>query len=133
MSPPSLSTVLARGFVGRCPACGEGRLYTRYLKVAPACAACGHELGQYRADDGPAYFTILIVGHLVVGPTLFFPFVWRAPAAVALAATLIPLIGLTLLLLPRIKGAFIGLLLHLRLKREQAPGSELDASEIGSA
>src|SRR5690242_4563380 len=49
---------LRRGLRHRCPNCGEGRLYRAYLKVVDSCVACGHELGQYRADDGPAYFTI---------------------------------------------------------------------------
>ena len=62
-------TGLTRGFKERCPACGEGRLYTKYLKVRPVCEHCGHDLAQYRADDAPPYFTILIVGHIVVGPS----------------------------------------------------------------
>jgi uncharacterized protein (DUF983 family) len=115
-------TGLRRGFAHRCPNCGEGKLYRRYLKVESFCTHCGHELASYPADDGPAYFTILIVGHLVVAPLLIFPIIWQAPAAVVLPLTLIPLMGLTLLLLPRIKGAFIGALWALGLhKAEDAP------------
>ena len=53
-------TGLLRGLRHRCPNCGEGKLYRGYLKIAPACDACGHDLSAYRADDGPAYFTILL-------------------------------------------------------------------------
>lgn len=116
-SSPSLLRGLKRGLAQRCPDCGEGKLYRKYLKVEPVCSACGHEIGQYPADDGPAYFTILIVGHLVVAPLLVFPFIWETHAAIIVPATLIPLLGLTMLLLPRIKGAFIGLLWFLGLKR----------------
>ncbi len=84
---PGFLAALKRGFKGRCPACGEGKLYWRYLKVEPACRACGHDLAQYPADDGPAYFTILIVGHLIVAPLLLFPFIWQAPVALVLAAS----------------------------------------------
>ena len=130
-SSPSRATAILRGFRHRCPECGKGKLYSAYLKVSPACGYCAHPLGDYRADDGPAYFTILLVGHLVVGPMLFFSWIWKAPLALVLPATLIPLAVITLLLLPRIKGALIGLLFSLRITGEHAPGSELGASESG--
>lgn len=128
-SPTTLFGALVRGLRHRCPACGEGRLYRRYLKVVPACAGCGHELSAYRADDGPAYFTILLMGHLFVAPVLFLPWVWKAPVALVVPATLIPLAVFTLLLLPRVKGVLIGLLYALKTTGEHAPGSELAASE----
>lgn len=105
-----LALGLKRGLAHRCPACGEGRLYRAYLKVEDACEVCEHPLGQYRADDGPAYLTILLIGHLVVAPLLFFPLVWQLPAAIVLPMTLIPLAALILLVLPRVKGAFMGVL-----------------------
>lgn len=101
-------TGILRGLRERCPECAEGRLFARYLKVRPHCETCGHDNGQYRADDAPPYFTILIVGHLVVGPMLAFPFIWRAPVALVLATTLPTLLVLTLLILPRVKGAVVG-------------------------
>jgi uncharacterized protein (DUF983 family) len=115
-SPPSFVRAFARGLRGRCPACGEGRLFWRYLKVEPRCPACDHDLARYPADDGPAYFTILIVGHLVVAPLLLFPFIWQAPPHVVLPATLIPLAVVTLAVLPRVKGAFIGALYAMGVK-----------------
>ena len=118
--PPTLIQAMTRGLRGKCPHCNEGALYWRYLKVEPRCQACGHDLAQYPADDGPAYFTILIVGHLLVAPLLFFPIIWQAPTAIMVPATLIPLAGATLALLPRVKGAFIGLLYILRVKERDA-------------
>jgi uncharacterized protein (DUF983 family) len=97
-----------RGLARRCPNCGEGHLFRGYLKVDPVCEACGHDNSAYRADDGPAYFTILIVGHLVIAPLLCFPFVWQADPVVVLAVIL-PMVGAaTLALLGFVKGAFIG-------------------------
>lgn len=118
-SAPSVLSGLARGVKHRCPNCGQGHLYRRYLKVEPVCEACGHELGSYPADDGPAYFTILIVGHLVVAPLLFFPWIWRASPWLVAPLTLIPLAALTLLLLPRVKGAVIGALWAIRLRKAE--------------
>ncbi len=103
-------------------------MYHRYLKVNDACTDCGHPLGEYRADDGPAYFTILLVGHLVIAPLLFFPWVWEASPWVTIPAILIPLTVITLLLLPRVKGGVIGLLYSLKTTGEHPPGSELAAS-----
>lgn len=107
-------TGFMRGLRQHCPHCGEGRLFRAYLKVAPACEACGHNLSAYPADDGPAYFTILLVGHLVIAPMFFFPFVWETSPLVIVPAALISLTTLILLLLPRIKGAFVGALWSIR-------------------
>ena len=129
MSEPSRLAAITRGLSHRCPNCGEGPLYRAYLKVVDECRCCGHHLGEYRADDGPAYFTILLVGHLVIAPMLFLQWIWRAPIWLVLPLTLVPLATVTLLALPRVKGALVGLLYSLKTTGEHAPGSELDASE----
>ena len=106
--PNAVATGLLRGARLRCPNCGAGRLFRAYLKVDPACPACGHANGLYRADDAPPYFTILIVGHLVIAPMLAFPFILTWPLGWVLGVTLPAIFGLTLALLPRVKGAVIG-------------------------
>lgn len=126
--PTFLQNVL-RGLRGRCPHCADGRLFWRYLKVEPLCQSCGHDLARYPADDGPAYFTILIVGHLIVAPLLLFPIIWEAPAAIIVPATLIPLAGITLMLLPRVKGAFIGTMYALGARSSDAALHTADAAE----
>ena len=116
----TLLSAVAAGLRGRCPNCGTGRLFGKYLKVEPHCQSCGHDLAQYPADDGPAYVTILLVGHLIVGPMLFFPIIWEASPIYVVPATVIPLVLATLALLPRVKGGFIGLLYHLGVKASDA-------------
>lgn len=111
---------IGRGLSHRCPACAKGRLFGKYLKVQPNCEACGHELSRYPADDGPAYLTILLIGHLIVGPALFFPVVWETSPAVSLPIILSALTLVTLVALPRIKGAWIGMMYALQVTdREQ--------------
>ncbi len=61
-----LWTAMRRGAKGLCPRCGEGALFSSFLKMAPRCSHCGLVFEPYRADDAPAYFTILLVGHIVV-------------------------------------------------------------------
>jgi len=100
---------LWRGLRQRCPNCGRGRLFRAYLKVVDQCPVCGEELHHHRADDAPPYFTMLIVGHVIVASLLAVEIAWR-PAlwlhfAIWLPATLI----LSLWLLPRVKGAIVGL------------------------
>jgi uncharacterized protein (DUF983 family) len=97
-----------RGLRRVCPACGKGPLYRSYLKVEPRCRACGHELDSYRADDAPPYFTILVVGHLIV-PSILMVQLWAAPPEWVQLAVWLPLtVALTAALLPCIKGAVIG-------------------------
>ncbi len=110
-----------RGWAGRCPACGARSLFTGYLKMASACTACGTDLEAYRADDAPAYFVIFIVGHIVVPLVLLVEKLYE-PALWVHAALFLPLtIGLCLWLLPRVKGAVIGVLWALRVRSRQ-PG-----------
>lgn len=118
---------MRRGLRGNCPACGKGPLFWAYLKVEPTCHSCGHDLARYPADDGPAYFTILLVGHLVIAPLLLLPVIWQASALITVPATLIPLALITLALLPRVKGAFIGLLYALNVKDTDAKLHTADA------
>ena len=110
---------MRRGLAGRCPNCGEGRLFCGYLKVAPTCEACGHDLSLYRADDGPAYFTILIVGHLVVAPLLCFSFIWTWNPILVTVLTLSLIVVCCLALLPRVKGAFLGVMWATRATTAQ--------------
>jgi uncharacterized protein (DUF983 family) len=58
---------MLRGLLGRCPNCGQGRLFGSFLKTEHACAHCGEAFHHHRADDLPAYLVVFIVGHLVVG------------------------------------------------------------------
>lgn len=120
---------VARGLKGHCPACGDGKVFWRYLKVSPRCPKCDHDLARYPADDGPAYLTILLTGHLVIAPLLLFPIVWRSPALVSVPIALISLTVLTLLLLPVVKGGWIGLMYALGVKDRDAAVHTADAAD----
>ncbi|MDI3335436.1 DUF983 domain-containing protein [Defluviimonas aestuarii] len=98
-----------RGWRLRCPNCGEGRLLHGYLKVNDRCSACGEDLHHQRADDGPAYMTILIVGHLMA-PMIMWAFVKFRPDPLVLSAVFaIGCIALSLFLLPRMKGILVAI------------------------
>ena len=75
---PLLQSLL-RGAHLKCPACGTGALFRRYLKVADTCPYCGEALYHHRADDAPAYFTVVVVGHVVVALVLAVEMAFRPP------------------------------------------------------
>ena len=96
------------GLRQRCPACGEGKLFARYLKVNDTCPACGEELHHQRADDGPAYLTILIVGHIIgFALHLMFGYMRDDPLMLALVLT-VSAAALSLWMLPLMKGLMVG-------------------------
>lgn len=115
-SLPTMLTAITRGVCNRCPQCGEGKLLFAYLKPVAACSVCGEAFGDIRADDGPAWLTILIVGHIML-PIIFTQGVhsdW--PQWVSM--TVWPGIAAILMgvILPRAKGFFIGILWRNRQK-----------------
>ena len=104
-----LKPAMLRGWRRHCPSCGSGPLFSGYLKVRASCPVCGEALHHHRADDGPAYLTILIVGHLMA-PSFLIVFTKFRPEPLTLAAIFsVGTVALSLYLLPRIKGALIGL------------------------
>ena len=97
-----------KGFRRKCPNCGSGPLLKGYLKVRDTCTVCNQELHHHRADDGPAYLTILLVGHLMA-PLLHVVFVqYRPDPLVLFTIFAIGCVTLSLYLLPRLKGAIVG-------------------------
>jgi uncharacterized protein (DUF983 family) len=100
---------LLRGWRRRCPNCGAGPLLRGYLTVRDSCQVCGEELHHQRADDGPAYLTILIVGHLMA-PLILWAFIEFRPDPLVLASVFsVGTVALSLYLLPRLKGMLIAI------------------------
>ncbi|MFT4013265.1 MAG: DUF983 domain-containing protein [Paracoccus sp. (in: a-proteobacteria)] len=103
-----VKVAMLRGARRRCPACGEGPLFLGYLTIRAECPHCHEDLSHQRADDGPAYLTILLVSHLV-GPLLLAVYMaYRPSPAVLLWSFGLGTVVLSLSLLPLIKGAFVG-------------------------
>ena len=104
-----LGQAMWRGFRGRCPRCGEGKLFRSFAKTVDDCAVCGEHIGHHRADDLPAYLVIVIVGHVVVGGFMGVEAAYELALWQHLAMWLpITILG-SLALLQPIKGAVIGL------------------------
>jgi len=98
-----------RGLSRRCPECGRGHLFEGYLKVTDHCPVCRADLHHHRADDGPAYLTILVVGHLMA-PLLLFVFErFRPEPMVTATIFVVGSLALSLYLLPRLKGLIVAI------------------------
>jgi len=107
---------LLRGLRGRCPACGEGNIFYKYLKVNSACPSCGEELHHHRADDAPPYMTIFIVGHVIGTGMLLTEGYWPdAPIWLHIAVWPTLTVLMSLWLLPIVKGALIAYQWALRM------------------
>jgi uncharacterized protein (DUF983 family) len=108
-------TALKRGLRGRCPRCGQGKLFRAFLKVDNSCAVCGLDFTPHRADDLPAYLVIIIVGHVVVPLALMIETNYSPPVALQLAIYLPVTLVASLLLLQPVKGAVVGIQWALRM------------------
>ncbi|WP_024816478.1 DUF983 domain-containing protein [Methylopila sp. 73B] len=125
MTPPTVSqppvNAAAAGLLGRCPACGRGKLFKGFIDLPPACAACGLDYGFADAGDGPAVFVTLIAGFLVLGFVLWFEFTFDPPFWVHLLVSL----PLTLIVCLGMLRLFKGLLIALQ-HRNAASEAKLD-------
>jgi uncharacterized protein (DUF983 family) len=98
---------LLSGLAGRCPNCGEGHLFEGFLKVSPACEACGFDLRSADSGDGPAVFVILIGGFIVAFAALFTEVALHPPVWVHLVLWLPITVIVCLVLLRPFKGAML--------------------------
>ena len=100
---------MRRGWRQRCPNCGSGRLFSSYLKLRDTCPVCEEDLSHARADDGPAYLTILITAK-VMGTLMLKAFFLFQPDPYILSAVFcVGTAAMALYLLPRLKGVIVGI------------------------
>ncbi|WP_374531347.1 DUF983 domain-containing protein [Novosphingobium sp.] len=107
--PDTFKSAILRGIKGKCPRCGEAKLFARFLKPVACCPACGQDWTLHRADDFPPYVSIIITGH-VMAPVIIelagntnWPMWLKLAVCVAIATVL--MIGL----LQPAKGGIIAL------------------------
>lgn len=109
------------GLRGHCQRCGQGKLFSGFLKVAPRCAACGLDYGFEDSGDGPVVLVLLIVGFIVLAialwaevslsPPLWLHFLLWVPLATVLGLALTRILK--------------GILIALQYRNKARPG-EID-------
>ena len=107
MGVRAVKPALLRGWRRRCPNCGAGPMMRGYLTVRDNCPVCSEDLSGHRADDGPAYLTILIVGHIMAPLLLFYFEALRPDPLNIIAVFSVGTVALALFLLPRLKGVIV--------------------------
>ncbi len=117
---------MKRGFLGRCPKCGEGRMFARFLRIAERCDACGEEFHHHRADDLPAYLVVVVVGHVIVGAFMGVEATTTLSTWQHLAIWVPITILSALALLQPTKGAVVGLQWALRMHGFGGSAEELE-------
>lgn len=110
---------LWRGLLKRCPNCGTGRIFERYLKPAQNCSNCGEALGHIRTDDFAPWLTILLLGHVLVPTIGTIDYVLAPPLWIILLCVVGVGIISTLALLPHSKGLCLGLMWALRMRGDE--------------
>ena len=113
--------VLWRGFRGACPNCGRGRLFKSYLKQNRACPVCNEDFSAIYADDGPAWFVMLVTGAIVMPPALYLAIHDVMPDWAVILLLLILTAVVALMLLPRAKGLFIAILWRIAKMESVSP------------
>jgi uncharacterized protein (DUF983 family) len=100
---------MLQGFLCRCPNCRASKLFDGFLKITPNCARCGEDYSHQRADDAPPYFTIFIVGHVMISLVIWSEVAFRPPLLVHMLIWIPITIAMSLALLRPIKGAIVAL------------------------
>ncbi|WP_245417886.1 DUF983 domain-containing protein [Cohaesibacter celericrescens] len=105
---PVLAAML-QGCMGRCPNCKSGRLFNGFLAITPKCSHCHEDYSHHRADDAPPYFTIFIVGHIVVSLLIWSEITFKPALWIHMAIWIPITIAMSLAFLRPIKGAIVAL------------------------
>jgi uncharacterized protein (DUF983 family) len=114
---PPISAV-STGLAGRCPRCGDGRMFQGFLTLAPRCNVCGLDFSFADSGDGPAVFVSLIGGFIVLGAALALDMAYEPPIWVYIVFFLPLALVVCLGLLRPLKG----LLIASQYKTKAAPG-----------
>ena len=122
---------LVRGLLGRCPRCGEGRMFRAFLKVSDRCEVCGEELHHHRADDFPAYVVIFIVGHALVPAVLYVETHFAPSYWTHLALWLPTTLALAIGLLQPVKGAIVALQWKMGMHGFEHARKSAECSDVG--
>ena len=112
---------LKRGFFNTCPQCGKGAILHGYTTPHKKCAQCNLDYEPLRADDGPAWVTILIAGHLSMPFVFWILELGLDNTALEIALSIAFITALSAIILPRAKGIFMAIiwLMHMRKETEE--------------
>lgn len=112
MNAAARPSPIRTGLTMRCPACGKGKLFAKFLVVHEQCPACGAKLGTGDSGDGPVVFIILILGFFIVGGALFVEVKYTPPLWLHALLWVPAILGGSAILMPLLKSLFYSLTYH---------------------
>lgn len=116
----SILATLKRGFFRCCPVCGMPGMFRGYLTISDQCRQCRLDFEKIRSDDAPAYFTIAIVGHILLPVVSFAEYKYNLSLATHLMIWLPLITGMTLGLLPFIKGLMMAVTWLVKVRKAES-------------
>lgn len=117
-----LPSPYATGFACKCPHCGEGPLFSGFLKPVSICESCGTDLGFAANTEGPAVFIILIVGFVIVGAAALVEALFHPAPFIHLILWLPATVILALALMRPFKATMVALQYHHKVEDRRANG-----------
>jgi uncharacterized protein (DUF983 family) len=118
------SPAFVRAVSNHCPACGQTKLFARFLRPVEECSACGQRWDLHGADDFPSYIVVLLLGHILVPLMIEVNYALAIPLAVQ--AALWPGLAVILAgaLIQPVKGAVIAFQWSRRMQGFATPKTE---------
>jgi len=116
-----MTTMIRRGIMNRCPACGQGKVFGSFLGVVQECEACQAPLGVLRADDAPPYIVIFLAGHVLFPPIFWIERAYEPPMWLHMVVWLPLFAAICTLLLRPVKGGVVGWMMHLGFADHDRP------------
>ncbi len=129
----SYMELLKRGFFNQCPQCKEGKLLRRYTTPHKECSNCQLDYEPLRADDGPAWATILIAGHLAMPFTFWVLEQGLDNLFLEILYPSLFIVFLCIVMLPRAKGIFMNIIWHIHVRKDKEDETPQDASSVSSS
>lgn len=108
-TPERLPSPIVAGLACKCPRCGEGPIFSGFLKPVSRCESCGTDFSWAGNVEGPAVFIILIVGFVIVGAAAVVESLFHPAPFVHLILWLPATVVLSLFLMRPLKATMIAL------------------------
>lgn len=116
----NLWSTLKRGLYRKCPACGASGMFQGYLEPSDSCSKCQLDFELIRSDDAPAYFTIAVVGHIILPLASYVEFAYSPSLMFHLLLWTPLILILTLGFLPFIKGLMMAVMWRVKVRPKKA-------------
>lgn len=123
-----MSVPIIAGLRGRCPECGEGRIFAKTLDI-DRCGVCGLDLRESNPGDGLSTLVFLVVGGVGCAGIVWSEVALKWPIWLLIVVWPAAIGILSILLLKPFKGVMVALLYRTqaseavsRWREEQASG-----------